>query len=153
MKAKAENDVKTNAEAIKRLKMEHAAILQNCELAKTEIGKLLSGYADDWQANTDATCKKLEEDSREYTAHQKQLSDDTAKRNQVCTLIDAISKICDNIILSCPDWQIAEQPQSYSCRDISVEWTALMGRVSSLTSKCKECRQAIEGSSHALNSF
>ena len=83
MKAKAENDVKTNAEAIKRLKMEHAAILQNYELAKTEIGKLLSGYADDWQANTDATCKKLEEDSREYTAHQKQLSDDTAKRNQV----------------------------------------------------------------------
>ena len=105
VKAKAENDVKTNAEAIKRLKMEHAAILQNCELAKTEIGKLLSGYADDWQANTDATCKKLEEDSREYTAHQKQLSDDTAKRNQVCTLIDAISKICDNIILSYPDWQ------------------------------------------------
>ena len=153
VKAKAENDVKTNAEAIKRLKMEHAAILQNCELAKTEIGKLLSGYADDWQANTDATCKKLEEDSREYTAHQKQLSDDTAKRNQVCTLIDAISKICDNIILSCPDWQIAEQPQSYSCRDISAEWTALMGRVSTLTSKCKECRQTIEGSSHALNSF
>lgn len=153
VKAKAENDVKTNAEAIKRLKMEQAAILQNCELAKTEIGKLLSGYADDWQANTDATCKKLEEDSREYTAHQKQLSDDTAKRNQVCTLIDAISKICDNIILSCPDWQIAEQPQSYSCRDISAEWTALMGRVSTLTSKCKECRQTIEGSSHALNSF
>lgn len=153
VKAKAENDVKTNAEAIKRLKMEHAAIRQNCELAKTEIGKLLSGYADDWQANTDATCKKLEEDSREYTAHQKQLSDDTARRNQVCTLIDAISKICDNIILSCPDWQIAEQPQSYSCRDISVEWTALMGRVSTLTSKRKECRQTIEVSSHALNSF
>ena len=149
-KTKAENDVKTNAEAILRLEKEHTTLLQECETIKAEVDKQLSGYADDWQTDTDATRKKLAEDAKEYTAHQKQLSDDTAKHDRARALIDALSKICDNIIQSCPDWQVAEQPQAYPCRDINTEWTILLGKVTTLTSKLKDCKQTIETSSESL---
>jgi len=152
-KTKAENDVKGNAEAIIRLGKEHATLLQECENIRAEINKQLSGYADDWQTDTDATRKKLSEDAKEYAAHQKQLSDDTAKHDKARALVDALSKICDSILLSCPDWQVAEQPQAYPCRDINTEWTTLMGKVTAFTSKLKECKQTIETSTESLAAY
>ena len=152
-KSKAENDVKTNAEAVIRLEKEHTTLLQECENIRAEVNKLLSGYADDWQTDTDATRKKLSEDTKEYAAHQKQLSDDTAKHDKARTLIDALSKICDSIIQSCPDWQVAEQPQAYPCHDINTEWTTLMGKVTAFTSKLKECKQTIETSTESLAAY
>ena len=152
-KTKAENGVNGNAEAILRLEKEHATLLQECEIDKAEVNKLLSGYVDDWQTDTDATRKKLAEDAKEYTAHQKQLSDDTAKYDKACALIDALSKICDNITQSCPDWQVAEQPQAYPCPDINTKWTTLMGKVTTFTSKLKECKQTINVSREALTTF
>ena len=145
--------MKGNAEAIIRLEKEHVTLLQECETIKAEVNKLLSGYADDWQTDTDATRKKLAEDAKEYTAHQKQLSDDTARHDKARALIDALSRICDNIIQSCPDWQVAEQPQAYPCRDINTEWTTLMGKVTTFTSKLKECRQIINVSHEALATY
>ena len=149
-KTKAENDVKGNAEAIMRLEKEYATLLQECETIKGEIDKLLSGYANDWQTNTDTARKNLAEDAKEYTAHQKQLSDDKAKHDKARALIDALSRICDNIIQSCPDWQVAEQPQAYPCRDINTEWTTLMKKVTTFTSKLKDCKQTIETSTESL---
>ena len=149
-KTKAENDVKGNAEAIMRLEKEHAMLLQECENIKAEVDKLLSGYADDWQTDTDAIRKKLAEDAKEYTVHQKQLSNDTAKHDKARALIDALSRICDNIVQSCPDWQVAEHPQAYPCRDINTEWTKLMGKVTTFTSKLKECKQTIDASTESL---
>ncbi len=152
-KTKAENDMKGNSEAIIRLEKEHTTLLQECEAIKVELNNLLFGYADDWQQETDATRKKLAEDAKEYIAHQKQLSDDTAKHDKVRALIDALSKICDNIIQSCPDWKVAEQPQAYLCSDINTEWTTLMGKVTTFTSKLKECRQTKKVSHEALDTY
>ena len=152
-KAKAENDVKCNAEAIIRLEKELAALLQECENIKAEVSQLLSGYADDWQADTDATRKKLAEDAKIYTAHLKQLSDDTAMYDKARALTDTLSKICDNIIQSCPDWKVAVLPQAYPCGDINTEWTALTGKVTAFTSKLKECRQTAYACTASLAVF
>ena len=149
-KTKAESDVKGNADAIIRLEKEHTTLLQECEHIKAEVDKLLSNYADEWQTDTEAIRKKLAEEAKEYTAHQKLLSDVTTKHDKARALIDALTKICDNIIRSWPDWKVAEQPQAYPCRDINTEWTTLMGKVTTFTSKLKECKQTIEISTESL---
>jgi DNA repair exonuclease SbcCD ATPase subunit len=152
-KTKAENDVKGNAETIARLDEEHKAHLRECERMKEEVNKLLSGYADNWLTDTDAARKKLKDDAKEYEDHQKQLADHTTAYDKANTLINSLSKICDNIIQSCPDWQVAEQAQSYPCRDINTEWTTLMGKVTTFTSKLKECKHTIADSNDALSSY
>lgn len=149
-RTEAEKDMKGNAEAILRLEKEHGALLQECAQLKAEVDRLLSGYAADWQTDTDATRKQLADDAKEYTAHQKQRSDDTAQYDKDRPLIDALARICDNILQSCPGWQAAAQPLPYPCRDIHAEWTALMGKVTTYTSKLKECEQTIATASESL---
>ena len=48
---------------------------------------------------------------------------------------------------------MAEQPQAYLYRDINAEWTTLTGKVTTLTSKLKECEQTITASTAALNTY
>ena len=152
-KTKAENDVKGNAEAILRLDDGYKALILECDGIKEELNKQLSGYADDWQADADAVCKRLKDDAKEYSTHQKQLSEDSNAYDKADTLVKLLSRNCDSIIQSCPNWQVAEQPQTYPCRDINAEWTALMGKVTTLTSKLRECEQTITASTDALNAY
>ena len=152
-KTNVENDVNRNDEAIKRLEKEYKELQQTCEDIKEEVNKLLSGYADDWQADTDAVRKRLKDDAKEYAVHQKQLTDDNNAYDKADTLVKLLSRNCDSIIQSCPDWQVAEQPQAYHCRDINAEWTTLTGKVTTLTSKLKECKQKITASTDALNAY
>jgi len=153
VKIKAENDVIRNADAILRLDKEYKDLQQECEGIMEELNKQLLGYADDWQTDTDAVRKKLRSDAEEYVAHQKQLTDDTNAYDREDTLVKLLLQNCESIIQSCPNWQVAEQPQAYHCRDINAEWTTLMGKVTTLTSKRKECEQTITVSTAALNTY
>ena len=152
-KTKAENNLNSNAEAILRLDKDYKDLQQTCEDIKEELNKLLSGYADDWQTDADAVCKRLKDDAKEYATHQKQLTDDSNAYDKADTLVKLLSRNCDSIIQSCPDWQVAEQPQAHPCRDINAEWTTLMGKVTTLTAKLKECAQTITDSVEELNAY
>ena len=152
-KTKAENDVKVNAVAILRLDKEYKDLQQECEGIKEELNKLLSGYADEWQTETDAVRKRLKDDAKEYAAHQKKLTDDDNAYDRADTLVKLLLQNCVSIIQSCPNWQMAEQPQAYHCRDINAEWATLTGKVTTLTSKLKECEQTITTSTAALNTY
>ena len=152
-KTKAENDVKVSGEAILRLDMEYKHLQQECEEIKEDLNKQLSGYADDWQTETDAVRRRLKDDAKEYSAHNKQLTDDTNAYDRADTLVRLLLQNCESIIQSCPDWQVAEQPQAYYCRDINAEWTTLTGKVTTFTSKLKECEQTITASTAALNTY
>ena len=152
-KTKAENDVKVNGEAILRLDMEYKDLQQECEEIKEDLNKQLSGYADDWQTETDVVRRRLKDDAKDYSAHNKQLTDDTNAYDRANTLVKLLLQNCESIIQSCPDWQVAEQPQAYYCRDINAEWTTLTGKVTTFTSKLKECEQTITASTAALNTY
>lgn len=152
-RTKAENDVKGNADTITRLAREHASLLQECENIRAEVSRLLSGYAEHWQTDTDTTRKKLAEDAKEYAARQKQLSDMTAEHDKARAQIDTLSRFCDSIIRSCPGWEAATQPEAFPCQDINTEWTTLMSCVTTFTSKLKECRQTIDASTESLTAF
>ena len=152
-KTKAENDVNRNAEAIIRLDKEYKDFQQECEGIKEELNERLSGYADDWQTDTDAVRKRLKVDAEEYAAHQEQFNEDRNAYDKANVQVSSFMQNRDTIILSCPDWQEAEQPQAYHCRDINAEWTTLMGKVTTFTSKLKECEQTITDSTAALNTY
>jgi DNA repair exonuclease SbcCD ATPase subunit len=67
--------------------------------------------------------------------------------------MESLLKLCDNIMLSCPDWQIAALPQAYPCRDINAEWTTLMAAVTAFTSKFNECQQTIDTCTASLADY
>ena len=152
-KTKAENDVKGNAETIIRLEKEHAMLLQECETLKADINKLLAGYSDNWQIDTDNLLNKLKNEAKEYIDHQKQLNDDSTKLERGTTLNNSLLQFSQSILTVCPEWKAEFDAKAYSCRDINREWTDLLSKVTSLVSKIKDCKAVITSSTEGLTAY
>ncbi|MCR4854366.1 MAG: SMC family ATPase [Prevotella sp.] len=152
-KTMAENKVKTNASNIEQLEAQRKECVENCEEAKDEINELLAGYCDDWLKDIDAARQQLKADATEYNEHQKQLSADQTSQEQIATLLKSLSGVRKNILRSCPEWETAQEPQSYPSSDINGEWTTLLGLVTRFVTKRKESKATITECSEALDDY
>ena len=127
--------MRVNAATIKRLEEEHATLIEECKTIKSDINKILVGYCNDWLADTEGLRKQLKDEAKTYTEQRQLLTNCQAEQEKATTLINTLTQYRQNILLACPDWQVAEQAQAYPCRDINAEWTALMGKVTTFTNQ------------------
>jgi DNA repair exonuclease SbcCD ATPase subunit len=58
-----------------------------------------------------------------------------------------------DVLRICPSWELSSAPEAYPCRDIQTEWSRLLGKVTSLVSKVRDCRNVITSSADALTAY
>ena len=152
-KLKAEAAVKANADDIARIEEEHRGLIQECEALKADISTILTGYSDDWLADTDGLRKQLKDDAKTYADQRKRLADSQAEHEKATTLIGTLTQYSQNILQACPDWTANSIPQAYACPDINTEWTNLLSNVTALVSKLRDCNTIITNSGAELAAY
>ena len=152
-KLKAETAVKVNIDDIARIEKEHGGLIQECETIKADISKILVGYSNDWQADTEALRKQLKDDAKTYAEQQKRLTNSQAEQEKANTLIGTLTQYSQDILHACPDWTANSIPQTYSCSNINTEWTNLLSKVTSLMSKLQDCNTIITNSEKELAAY
>ncbi len=152
-KLKAETAVKANTDAIARIEKEHGDLIQECETIKADISKILDGYYNDWQADTDALRKQLKHDAKTFVDQRKRLADSQAELEKANTLICTLTQYSQSILHACPDWTANSISKSYSCSNINTEWTNLLSKVTSLVSKLQDCNTIITNSEKELTAY
>lgn len=152
-KLKAETAVKANIDDIARIEKEHGGLIQECETIKADISKILVGYSNDWQADTEALRKQLKDDAKTYAEQQKRLTNSQAEQEKANTLMGTLTQYSQDILHACPDWTANSIPQTYSCSNINTEWTNLLSKVTSLMSKLQDCNTIITNSEKELAAY
>ena len=152
-KLKAEAFVKANTDDIARIEKEHGDLIQECENIKADISKILVGYCNDWQADTEALRKQLKDDAKTYAEQKKKLAESQAEQEKATTLIGMITQYSQDILHACPDWTANSISQAYSCSNINTEWTNLLSKVTSLVSKLQDCNTTITNSEKDLAAY
>ena len=152
-KLKAETAVKANIDDIARIEKEHGGLIQECETIKADISKILVGYSNDWQADTEALRKQLKDDAKTYSEQQKRLTNSQAEQEKANTLMGTLTQYSQDILHACPDWTANSIPQTYSCSNINTEWTNLLSKVTSLMSKLQDCNTIITNSEKELAAY
>lgn len=152
-KLKAETAVKANIGDIARIEKEHGDLIQECEAIKADVSKILVGYCNDWQADTEALRKQLKDDAKTFAEQRKRLTNSQTEQEKANTLIGTLTQYCQDILQACPDWTANSIPQTYSCSNINMEWTNLLSKVTSLMSKLQDCNTVITNSEKELAAY
>ena len=152
-KNNADNDLNNNAQAIKRMDKEHQQAVSDRDSMKAGITDHLSGYATDWQSDTEALRLKLERDAEEFNKHQQQLNDDTIKLGKETTLNKSLLNICNSIRDIRPEWRTANEAKPYPCRDINQEWTSLLGDTQGFVKKLQDSNESITSATKTLSDY
>ena len=152
-KVKAETEVTTNLQSIVRLEREHEELVAESETVKGEISNALVGYCTDWLTDIDALRSRLRTEAKAYNEQLKLLDAALAKQEKDTAMLASLTQIQQSILLTCPEWAFTPVAQAYACRSIHTEWTGLLGSVTSLSSRIKNCRSVIESADSALTAY
>lgn len=152
-KLEAEARLKANADAIARITDEQRELVRATEAMTADISLLLKDYRDDWQNDVENLRRQLRDDAAAYVEQRKRLSEGQASLEKTGTLLQTLGQYSRQIMAACPEWKATAAPKAYACGNINAEWTGLLGRVTSLVSKIKDCQAVVATSGQSLADY
>ena len=153
IRANADNAVKANAEAIARIDKERQALLGEIADGKAEIDTMLNDYSADWLSDTASLRRRLSQDAKAFSDHQKRLNTETTEHGKTDALLRSVAQLQQEILRLCAGWSPCTEPKPYPCRDIQTEWNGLHGKVSAIVSKINDCRRLTVETSSQLADY
>ena len=152
-KLEAEGRLRANADAISRITIEQRELNKEIDALRADISTQLKGYRDDWQNDVEPLRQQLREDAAAYIEQRKLLSDGQSNLEKTVTLLQTLAQYRQEILATCPEWEAPIVPKAFACHNINTEWTNLLGKVTSLVSKMKDCSTAITVYGEALGDY
>lgn len=149
----AEKRVAENANQIQLLTAQAKDSRESAQSSAEKIPQIFLKIAPEWRDKPLDARDLLEERSKEYDSHKKEL-DDLAKEGEKLTqLVGQLEEIRQSVLMFFPEWEMAVEPEKQMDGNMRILWNGLNTDCATLRSETERCRKAIDEDSDFLGRY